>query len=439
MKFIRAILLIFIICLLFSNVYSQQLIDGIAAIINERIILHSEIDEEVIKYLTAQGLNKSDITKDAYEGFYDSALQSLLEKQIQLVLADHDTTVTVTDEEVANNIDQRIQMQVQQYGSQEAFEQAFETTIDDLRPVLLKLERDNLLIQRLQLRVVSEVSAKRSEIESFYTEYKDSLPPVPDSFIFSHILKTPMASSSKETEMDSILYQLRETGSDFEELARIHSEYPGADVNGGDLGWLEPGTVFPEFDSVATALNIGEISEVFRTTLGLHIFQLMERDSVRYKARHIFKFLNPTQDDYDRSMEELKGYRDRALEGENFGDLAVEHSDDPGAVENRGQVYGEWDPQRLQQLLPEFVPYVLGKIEGEISDPFQTQFGIHIVRIDTFIPGRQRSMEEDYEYIKELATTKKQNEYYITWLEEEKQKLFIDIKVAQSDTSAVKK
>ena len=76
------------------------------------------------------------------------------------------------------------------------------------------------------------------------------------------------------------LQQLRtriQGGEDFAELARAHSMDPGSASRGGDLGWLNPGDVVPEFEQVVSSLQPGEVSEPFRTQFGLHIAQVTDR------------------------------------------------------------------------------------------------------------------------------------------------------------------
>jgi len=94
-----------------------------------------------------------------------------------------------------------------------------------------------------------------------------------------HILMRPNELIS-EQEVKSRLLQLKqriESGDDFAELARSNSEDPGSAAAGGDLGWVDPGTMVPEFEQEMNKLKVNQISEPFKSRFGWHIVQVLER------------------------------------------------------------------------------------------------------------------------------------------------------------------
>ncbi|KPK94658.1 hypothetical protein AMJ80_05380, partial [bacterium SM23_31] len=267
--------------------------------------------------------------------------------------------------------------------------------------------------------------------------YKDSLPPVPRIFNISHILRIPSilpeVATIKKAFMDSLLQLIRD-GADFVELAKKHSEDIYTGVNGGDLGWLEPGELVAEFDSTVAALDSGEVSGIVKTQIGFHIIQLLGRDAERFHARHILAFLRLSEEDHKRAVDDLKSYRELALQGEDFSELALEYSNDPEVQEHKGNL-GEWDLERLPEILSEFKPYIENLNEGEISEPFSTKFGYHIVKVNKLTENRSRTLETDYDYINEIVNNRKKTEYYQKWLADKKNDMYIEIKMTFSDTT----
>lgn len=439
MKFLRRITLTFLFLAAALNSYGQQYVDGIAAIINNRIILYTEVTLEAQRQALAQGINILE-DKEQNNKYLKSALDYLISVAVQVAIAEDDTTIVVTDDDVEAFIDQQIQAQIQQFGSEEALENALNAlggNIPTLKEFYTKQARTSLLIERLNYKTVTEITPTRSEIESFYKTYKDSIPPVPKVFDISHILRTPSRPpevvAAKKSLIDSLMLLIRD-GADFTELAKKHSDDTFTGVNGGDLGWFEPGEFLPEFESAIADLDSGEVSGIVETQIGFHIIQLLERDGERYHARHILALLRLTEEDHQKTVDDLNSFRERALNEEDFIELALKYSDDPDVQTHKGSL-GEWDLERLTQLLPEFKPYIEILKEGEISEPFSTQFGYHIIKVNKLTENRQRTLEEDYDYIREIATNNKQIEYYQKWIADKINEMYIEIKMTFSDTT----
>ena len=139
------------------------------------------------------------------------------------------------------------------------------------------------------------------------------------------------------------------------------------------------------------------------------------------------------------AVDDLNSYRERALQGEDFNELALEYSNDPEVLQHKGNL-GEWDLEQLPEILSEFKPYIENLNEGEISEPFSTRFGYHIVRVNKLTENRQRTLETDYDYINEIVNNRKKTEYYQKWLTDKKNDMYIEIKMTFSDTTgAIKK
>jgi len=94
-----------------------------------------------------------------------------------------------------------------------------------------------------------------------------------------HILLRPSEIQSLDEARTKLLHlrERIENGEDFAALARAHSEDPGSAANGGDLGWVDPGQMVPDFEKAMNALKPGELSQPVRTSFGLHLIQVLGR------------------------------------------------------------------------------------------------------------------------------------------------------------------
>jgi len=409
----------------------QQLkIEGVAAVVETEIILYSDLIGLAEQDAIMQQIDK---LKQPLEFFnlVTKWLTVLIEEKAQIILAENDTMVTFTQEEIDAQVEQQIQVYLQGLGTEAAIEAQFQMPIQDLRTALASRTEKEILLQRLKYQVTIEVTVTRTEIVAFFDVYKDSIPPIPKTINISHILLLPTSATDVLETKGGFLDSLRQSildGADFAEIAREHSEDPGSAQNGGNLGWTKPGNFFPEFEEAVAELDSGEISGLVRTPVGYHIIQLLGRRGEEFDTRHILVFLNVSQDDVQRSIDSLNVYRRRALSGEDFSELAFLHSDDPDVKERRGYL-DEWTLVDLGEKLPEFRQYIENLGEGEISEPFQTQFGYHIVKINKLTEDRVRDMETDYEFLSDIALGQKQNEFYAVWFAEKKSEMYIDVKV----------
>src|SRR4029453_574016 len=153
--------------------------------------------------------------------------------------------------------------------------------------------------------------------------------------------------------------------------------------DGGALGWRK-GPQLPTFIAdLVGHMQPGDIAEPVRTPSGFHIIKLNERRGAdeqvmvnQVHARHILMRPNELQDDAT-VKQKLEAIRKRILAGEDFAGLASVSSEDPGSATQGGDL--GWESP--DSFAPEFARVLNGLQENEISEPFQTQFGWHIVQL----------------------------------------------------------
>ncbi|RME23730.1 MAG: hypothetical protein D6806_10760 [Deltaproteobacteria bacterium] len=282
---VRICVTVLIFSTLAGSAAGGRLLDRIAAVVDNEVILLSEVDERARAALAEipDSLPKAQRQEKKRKVRLHALEQLIEEKLIEQKIREHH--IEVSDEEVERQVEwlrQRNNMDEKQFREALALEGQ---TIDTLK----KQIRHNLQQQKLielqlrenpRLRAQVQVSERdiRSYYEAHYATEKAS-----EKIHARHILflVPPDASEQKRQEARKkaleVLGRLR-AGEDFAELARKFSDDPSASV-GGDLGWFGRGDMMEKFERIAFSLEPGQISDVVETKLGFHIIQVMEKKS----------------------------------------------------------------------------------------------------------------------------------------------------------------
>jgi peptidyl-prolyl cis-trans isomerase SurA len=359
---------------------SGELLDGIAAIVNDGVVLKSELDVEIqriVERLRAQGTQLP-----PPQALREQVLERLVVQRIQLQRAQR-ANIDVSDEtlnQALANIAQRNN-----------------TTLADL-PQLLAGEgidypayrtdlRNQIAIDQLrQKEVTARIGVTPREVDEFMARQagKEGLN---QEFLLSQILVAVPPSASSEQlraaeEKINDLAKRIESGEDFAQLAVAFSDGQQA-LEGGSLGWRK-GTELPSmFAEVAPGLAKGQVSPPLRSSSGFHLVKLDDRrggepvieDQVR--VRHILIQTNEILDDA-AARQRLGEIRSRILGGEDFASVAKVVSEDEQSAIQGGDL--GWSGPGT--FVPAFEQTVKELPIGEISQPFKTQFGWHILRVE---------------------------------------------------------
>lgn len=409
-------------------IQGQQKIDGIAAIVGNQIILISEINTLVAQYGVQ---NKIDVTKNPqmFLQLSKEFLKRLIDNKLLLIKADEDT-IKVDDEQVDQSLEQQLNYMIQQAGGQENLEKYLDQPLVKIKNNMRKEIENQLRIQMLRQKRFGKITVSRREVEEFYKEYQDSLPSLQESVDISHILLQVKPSDESLTQAYEKILKIKkmlDEGADFAETARKYSQDPGSAQKGGDLGFVKRGDLVKEFEEVAFALEEGQISDIVQTQFGFHIIQLLERRGDKIHVRHILIRLQPTSEDEKRVVEKLKEIREKILNGEaTFEEMALKYSDDPNVEKDQGHL-GRFQVGAFQ--IKEFAEVVKNLQPGEISQPFKTEFGYHIVRLNDHQQPRKLSLKSDWEQIEQWAIEHKREKAYKEWLAQLRKEIPIDIKI----------
>ncbi len=357
-----------------------QLLDRVVAIVNDGVVLNSDLDAEVAA--VTERLHEQKLELPPQNVLRQQVLERLVLQEIQVQRANKDG-VKVSDENVnkaLEDIAKRNGMTLTQLPDALA-----KQGID--YPTYREEIRREIMLQMLRQRdVLQHISVTPREIEQFL-EKQAKTPSAQNEYNVSHILiavgqEATQAQLEAAAKRATDVYERAKAGEDFAKLAVAYSNSQTA-FDGGALGWRK-GSELPTFlTDVVARLKPGEVSEPLRTPTGFHIIRLNEMrggaqagvvDQVH--VRHILMKTTELADDAT-TKQKLTALRERILKGEDFGALAKVVSEDPGSAVDGGDL-GWSGPDAY---VPEFDKVVETLKDNEISEPFKTQYGWHIVQV----------------------------------------------------------
>ncbi|MFA6472167.1 MAG: peptidylprolyl isomerase [Candidatus Latescibacterota bacterium] len=213
---------------------------------------------------------------------------------------------------------------------------------------------------------------------------------VPVQYRLRQILMEPTVSPESENKVLKKVYEcLRKAraGEDFTILARKYSQEPGAQRSGGDLGYFSRGQMVKAFSNAVFSMKPGEIRGPVKTEFGFHIIKLLEIHGQKRHAQHILFALTPDHNDSSTVLETLTTIHELIEDGTSFDEIFDRFNtyDDLRATSG----YMVW--QKPEEMLPEFALAVRDLKAGEISAPFISILGFHLVMVD--------SINYDYKHI----------------------------------------
>jgi peptidyl-prolyl cis-trans isomerase SurA len=439
-------LLILLICT--SSLFSQnpEVSDRIVAIVNDRIILKSDVDDEVRNFLRQAEVENADVSFS--EDLWYSALQSMVDNYVMLEIAEIDSIV-VSDDVVNRQMDNRINQLVRQAGSERALEEAFGQSLIQIRAEFREHFREQLIVQQVQEQKIRSITITRPEVEEFFNQIPDeNMPVIPEQVSLSQIVIIPPPLEDARIAAYEKAQALRDSvvnhDKDFEVMARLYSD-DGSAQRGGLLPMMPLDDLVAPYSAAASALEPGGISEVVETQFGFHVIRLNQRSGDHIETNHILIRVDEDQVDEQFAIEKLNALRDSVLtHGKNFADLARRHSEDEESRALGGRILSQQTGSRLLQmgnLEPALyrIALLLDE-EGQISEPRaynpRTQNvsrAFRIVRLDRHIPEHRANLEQDYEQIRQFALQQKRQEKMSKWIEDLRDEVYVEFKIPIPD------
>lgn len=406
-----------------------EMLDRVVAIVGEDVVLESELEERLasIKARIQQSGNAQGVPPD--DVLREQVLDQLILERLQMEMGRR-YGIEVSDEQ----LDQTIARIIQNNGLTEAQLRAdLESegqTMDGFREQI----RREVWVNQIQQAVVnSRIDVNQQDIESFLASTDGKFATSPN-YRLGHILLSVSSGVSDEeiSEVQDEAERIRQElvdGADFEQMAITHSNDANA-LQGGEIGWRKLEQLPELFADVVAGLEEGDVSEPVRSGAGFHILKVHETRSntgnsmvEQTKARHILIKTSEIVDDA-AAEQKLTELRERVLNGESFADLAREHSEDIGSMLQGGDL--GWTMPG--QMVPAFDQTMNETDVGEVSEPFKSQFGWHILTVEE---RREQDMSEQMirNQAANMLRERRFDEELQTWLAEIREEIYVEEKL----------
>ena len=356
-----------------------ELIDRVIAVVDSGVIMESELNlrvQDIIGRLRSEGTELP--PKELLE---EQVLERLIIEEIQLQIGDS-AGVKISDAELNRALSM--------LASQNSMNlEQFKKSLDANNESYSKLRdsvRKELIIQRVQRgKVGANIEISEQEIENFLNS-EEGRSKLAEQYNVQQILlslnsEAPESKVNSTKEKGADIIRRYNEGESFEKLAATYSSDQNA-LEGGSLGWRKATELPTLFSDVVTKMKVGEASELIRSGAGFHIIRLAEKrgDVVKFEdqtlVRHIL--VQPSEIRSEKQTKDLMNeIYQKLVDGEDFKQLARQYSEDPGSKMEGGEL-GWSAPDTFD---PAFEGVMNSADIGEVSTPFQSSFGWHILEV----------------------------------------------------------
>jgi len=403
-----------------------ELLDRIAAIVNDGLVLKSDLDGQMDT--VTKRLQEQKIEMPPQSVLRQQVLDRLILQEIQMQRAKR-VGLTISDEQLNSalqDIAQRNKIPFDQLPTALAAQGV------DYKLYRESMRKELTLSTLRQRDVIAHINVTPRELDQYLGRQQTAA--ANDEFNVSHILLSlPEAATPKQLEeiarKAQDLAARASKGEDFGQLAIANSNSQTA-LDGGQLGWRK-GNQLPQFIlELVVKMKPGDVSEPVRTPSGFHIVKLNDRRGGDTKVvinqihlRHILMKPNELDDD-ETVRQKLNKLRDRILKGEDFAGIASTASEDPGSAPDGGDL-GWAGPGTF---VPEFDQGIAELKDKEISEPFKTRYGWHIVQL---LGTRTYDSTDDVRRQKAFAAIResKADEETELWLRRLRDEAFVETKM----------
>lgn len=415
--------ILFVVLSLFALVPAARsqkvLADKIIAVVGDKIILNSEITNEI-----------ADLQRNG-EKVPDNAHCLILEQALAmkaLVMQAEKDSLQMNDEEIEALLDNQVRGFIARYGSKEALEQIAGRTVYQLKEDLRPSFRDRKLAEMMRNKIVGGVKITPTEVKAYYDKIpKDSLVFYESEIEIGQIVLYPKASRDLEKyaidELNGFKSQVESGTRKFETLASLYTDDPGSKDKGGmyNLNRTEK-TWDPTFLAAAFRLKEGQISPVVKSKFGYHIIQMVNRSGDDATVRHILKIPQITATEVTDAINKLDTVRSNLISGTvSFGEAVQKYTEDESAKFTGGMNQcSNGTYCKIDELDKDIVKMLKDLKINEYSKPVQytDERGKQAVRI-VFLKSRsephRENLRDDYNRVASRALEEKKYDAMDKW------------------------
>jgi len=415
---------------------TETVIDRVVGIVGGNIILQSEIEAQY-QQMTSEHEQLGENGK--CKVFEDLLFQKLLLAQAQ------NDSLTVTDAQVEQEQDRRINYFIQQFGSEERFVEFYGKSVDDFKADLKDNVRDLLLAQQMQGKITADVSVTPNEVKLFFEKIpEDSIQFINTEVEVGQIVRkpavTPEAKKVAKDKIIAIRERIVKGESNFSAMAALYSQDPGSASKGGLYEGIQRGQFVPEWDAWAFKMKPNEISEVFETVYGYFIVQLIQRRGDVVDARSILIAPKIEATDLLNAKMALDTIYDKIANNDSliFANAAAKYSNDEDTKNSGGLILNPYTGSSRFQMdeigqMDQNIAFSIDKLKvGEMTKPmpFATHDGKQAYRIlylKTRTSPHKLNLKDDYQKVQAMTLQKKQQEIIKDWVKKKVSNTYVRI------------
>lgn len=397
-----------------------QTSDEVVAVVDNSVILRSDLEQSVAETKHQLEAQKRQVPPDQY--LEQQALEQLILRQTQL---EQVKRYNIKADE--KSLNEAVLKVANQSGSNslEAFQQKLDKMAPGTYESLRKRIAEDLAINRLRQQIVmSRIKISDQDVENFLKT------PQGQAALGSqvHVIH---ARVSGENNVEAVAKQVRTALDSSNDIAAISKQYSTKDVKveGADMGFRNLSEIPTELAARVTPLQVGQTSELIAARDGVHIIKLLERKGSeqkaiipQYKTRHIL--IQPSEVvSPENAKQMIDSIYNRLKAGEDFAVLAATFSNDSGSARDGGSL--GWVSPGV--MVPQFEEKMKSTPVGQISEPFQTQFGWHVLQVTE---TRQQDMTQEYQerMARQILGERQFDTELDSWLREIRNNAFVEIK-----------
>ncbi|USD37948.1 MULTISPECIES: peptidylprolyl isomerase SurA [Ferrimonas] len=407
-----------------SALAQPQLLDRVAVLVNDGIILESEIDERVENIKRSALQSGQALPSDT--ALRTQVIDRLINESLQMQMADR-MGMVISDIQLDQTLEN---MAKDQDLTLEQMKAEVEAGGDNYAQYRENIRREIILGQVQRVQVQRRVQVSPQEIDALVKMIEDQGLQSTE-FNMGHILisvanDTPKAVEEARTRADKVLALLNDDA-DFAKTAISASSGPKA-LEGGNWGWMNVNEMPTLFAELVRGRKAGDIIGPVKSGAGFHIIkildtrgqQIQEVDEVH--SRHILLKPSPILSE-DMAKQMLDDFLKQVRDGDaDFADLAKQYSEDPGSAVKGGDL-GWADPS---MYVPAFKDTLASLKQGEYSQPFRSTHGWHVVQLlERRTTDTTAKMNSDRAY--QLLFRRKFNEQANAWSQEMRAKAYIEV------------
>ena len=432
----KKLFILTIFTLLGLTSYSQNdIIDEVVWVVGDEAILRSDIERI-----------RNDFGNTIKGNPYCVIPEQLAVQKLFLHQAELDS-ITISDSEVSQYVEDDINRKVILAGSKEKLEEYMNMPMSLIREKTFESFKNELLTRQVRNNLTKDIKVTPAEVRKYFKNLpEDSLPFIPTQVEVQILVQHPRITRD---EIERIKEQLRGWAervnngtTSFSALARMFSQDEGTARQGGELDYFGKADMDPAFANVAFSLTTpNKVSKVVESEYGFHIIQLIDKRGDKIKARHILRRPEVNQKDIDDCLARLDSISKDIKEGKFTFDIgAQEISDDKDTRNNHGIMVNTKTETRERTTrfemgeLPGEVASIVNNMEiGEISQPFtmidkRGRQVCAIAKLKNRIPAHRASVTEDFQILKGVVEERKSEEFIQEWIRNKQKNTYVRIK-----------